>query len=262
MQDNEDRARECLREHMKDTLGCILTIDEAVQAMLAFNPQPGTLNPELEALISRNSVHGGFANTVAIAEEAFEMGKRAQADTPAPYPTTRLPGLIVRLRSWPGGAGDTLSSNTVSALMREAADEIAKLQVLAAASAVAADGEGDLGASGPLPRESAGREILIRATIIYPGSTVSDIRIGNLLPVQISNEALRCALSASPLPGREEIARVIEQARFLCDRLDALVFDEADEAARDYYGHVFPALSRLKGTLELLSTQPTDGDPK
>ena len=37
------------------------------------------MNDDLAALIHRHTVAGGFSNTVAIAEEAYEMGKRERA---------------------------------------------------------------------------------------------------------------------------------------------------------------------------------------
>ena len=65
------------------------------------------------------------------------------------------------------------------------------------------------------------------------------------------------SLSLSPHQGdREAIARCVEQARFLCDRLDELDWCDLDRTANDFSGHVDPVLSRLKSTLSLLQAPP------
>lgn len=48
-----------------------------------------------------------------------------------------------------------------------------------------------------------------------------------------------------------EASLAIAQARFLCDRLDDFsIQHDGEETAREYYGHVAPALARLKQTLD------------
>jgi hypothetical protein len=58
--------------------------------------------------------------------------------------------------------------------------------------------------------------------------------------------------------GREALERVIDEAQFLCDRLDNLDWSISfDEFGNDYYGHVDPSHSRLKGYLAALA-QPVE----
>lgn len=55
----------------------------------------------------------------------------------------------------------------------------------------------------------------------------------------------------------------LEQAQFLCDRLDQLEWVEDDllNTVDDFFGHVAPALSRLKATLSRLTRSEADEAP-
>lgn len=84
-----------------------------------------------------------------------------------------------------------------------------------------------------------------------------------------SLQAERDAIFAEAIEWRDKLTtaqetiqrqrEALEEAEFLCDRLDSFEPDYA-EAAREYYGHVLPSLERLKQHLSRAALEPSGGE--
>lgn len=72
----------------------------------------------------------------------------------------------------------------------------------------------------------------------------------------------RADLARPSQAGDERVARLVEAAAFLCDRLNdfELCEDNAERMVTDYLGHVDPAYHRLRAALAAMDTPKGGGD--